>query len=131
MKSLIVFLTLISGLAQAQETLISPVTPPVFAKLEMTDVSRNMTAVNSRFYLVNAASVSFTNKNLHLTLNKSMPLCPPGRMCAMMMPAPVQIDLSIIKVSRTACSVKYLAVTPLQAAERVLSETSMLPRSVE
>ena len=119
MKSVIVLLSLLSGMAFAQEAqitedfpLIQQQSAPIYANLQMNGVTRNMTTINPRFSSISSADVTFNNKSLRLMLTKKMPFCGPNRICAMMMPAPVQINLQVIRVIQTECSVKYIAVTP-------------------
>lgn len=86
--------------------------PPIFANLTIDAITRNMTAVNPRIRLVSGASVSFNNKTLQLTFNRTMPQCAPNMMCIQVMPAPININLSVVKIENTPCAVKYIAVTP-------------------
>lgn len=126
MKSVIVLLSLLSGIAFAQETQITEDFPlvqqqsaPIFANLQINGVTRNMTTINPRFSSIISADVTFNNKSLRLMLTKKMPFCPAGRMCAMAMPAPVEINLTIIRVIHNECSVKYIAVTPANVKSTV------------
>lgn len=118
MKSVIVFLSLLSGIAFAQEAQVEDFqhgmrnSAPIFANLQLNGVTRNMTTINPRFSSISDADVTFNNSSLQLMLTKRMPICPPGRMCAMYMPAPIQINLTVIRVIQTECSIKYIAVTP-------------------
>lgn len=116
MKSVIVLLSLLSGIAYAQEAQTEQHglqnSAPIFANLQVSGVTRNMTTINPRFSSISSADVTFNNKSLRLTLTKKMPFCPAGRMCAMAMPAPVEINLTVIRVIQTECSVKYIAATP-------------------
>lgn len=84
---------------------------PVHANLVIEGITRNMTLVNPRINLIRGATVTFTQKSLQLNLTRRMQ-CPPNAMCAMVMPAPVQISLTVYKVENTECSVKYSAATP-------------------
>ena len=126
MKSVIVLLSLLSGIAYAQEAqvtedfpLIQQQSAPIFANLQMNGVTRNMTTINPRFSPISMANVTFNNTSLQLELIKKMPFCQPGRMCAMYMPAPVQIKLAVISVVQTECSVIYTAVTPANVKSTV------------
>ena len=117
MKSVIVFLSLLSGIAFAQEATEVEQhgfqnSAPIYANLQVNGVTRNMTTINPRFSSISEANVTFNNKSLRLMLTKKMPFCAAGRMCAMAMPAPVEINLKVIRVIHTECSVKYIAVTP-------------------
>lgn len=115
MKSVLVsLLVLISTAAKAnQEIRFDPSnTPPIFAKLAIGGITRNMTTINPKFALVTTASVTFNNKTLDLTLNKRMPHCATGMMCIQVMPAPLRIHLEVNKVEQLPCSTKYFASTP-------------------
>lgn len=114
MKSVIILLSLLAGTAFAQNS------APIFAKLQVSGVTRNMTTINPRFSSISSAHVTFNNKSLQLTLTKRMPAC--HNICAMVMPAPVEIKLQVIEVVRTECSVQYLAVTPANVLSAVYEE---------
>lgn len=124
MKTVFVtLLILISTTAAAnQEFRFGGGSAPIFAKLEINGISRNMTTINPKFSLVTTASVTFTSKTLDLTLNKRMPQCGPGMMCIQVMPAPLRIKLSVTKVEQLPCSVKYFAKTPSDVVTQVQEE---------
>jgi hypothetical protein len=103
---LISLLVLISTAAQAA---------PIFANLEVLGISREMTTVNPKFYLVSSANLTINTKSIELTLNKRMPQCAAGMMCIQVMPAPIKISLTVTKVEQTPCSLKYTASTSLDA----------------
>ena len=119
MRSLLIIIILIAGLAQAQETINLKTAPPAFAKLQLTGVSRNMSTINSRFFGIDSATVTFTDKSLNLTLIKRMPPCQNGMICAMAMPAPIFINLQVIKIKHTECGTTYTAVTPKNALSKI------------
>ncbi len=41
-----------------------------------------------------------------------MPRCAPNMMCIQVMPAPLIVNLSVVKIEQTECSVRYTATTP-------------------
>ena len=121
MKSIIIFTLVLAGFAHAAPT----PTAPTFANLSLGSVSRNMTTINSLFLNVSGGSVTFNNKTLKLVLNRRMPICPPGRVCAMAMPAPLNINLQVTKVSRTACAVTYTASTPANVRSTIYETVTL------
>lgn len=98
---------------------------PVFANLQLNGVTRNMTTINPRFSSIAEAQVTFNNTSLQLTLTKKMPICPAGRMCAMAMPAPIEINLAVRRVVQTECSIKYIAATPPNVKSTVYEEVTL------
>ncbi len=88
------------------------------AILKVDDVTRNMTTINPRFSSVTSGTVTFNNRSLTLTLNKTMPRCT-LRKCIQVMPAPLNIKLALISIKKTKCSVKYTAVTPANVKSEV------------
>ena len=94
----------------------------IFAKLQIKGMTRNMTLINPRFNSVASASITFNEKSLILTLNKSMPTCTPGMMCIQVMPLPAQIKLDVIKVEQTECTTKYTARTPANIKTNIIEE---------
>jgi hypothetical protein len=105
---------------------------PVSANLKIESQSRNLTTINPRLNSLQNAQVSFNKKSLSLTFNRRMPRCAPNMMCIQVMPAPVQVNLEVVKVERTECSVKYFAATPShvksQIYEQVIVEDFSLSR---
>lgn len=112
MKAFLISLLVLTGsIVNAQSIWAGGPSAPIFAKLQLAGISRNMTTINPRFKNVTAASVTFNNKTLTLTLNKSMPKCAAGMMCIQVMPAPLQIQLNVIKTEKTECATVYTAAT--------------------
>lgn len=85
---------------------------PIFGNLQLSNITRNMTLINPRANSIINGNITFTNKNLTLTLNKRRPPCPINAMCIEVMPAPLNIELKVISIKNTSCSVVYTAVTP-------------------
>jgi hypothetical protein len=95
---------------------------PISANLQIDSKTRNLTTINPLLNSLQNAQVTFNNKSLTLTFNRSMPRCAPNMMCIQVMPAPVQVKLQVFKVERTECSVKYLAATPANVRSLVYEQ---------
>lgn len=115
MKAILISLVLLATTTIKAETTdirFGGTDAPIFARLDLAGITRNMTLINPRFSGITAASLTFNNKSLTLTLNKSMPKCAQGMMCIQVMPAPMIVTLDVVTVERTKCSVVYTATTP-------------------
>lgn len=113
MKSVLISVMLvIASVAAKAEVIYESASAPVFANLSLNGFSRNMSLVNPRFHSVTHAAITFNSKTVQLTVNKSMPPCGAGMMCIQVMPAPLQIELTVVQVINNGCSTKYIATTP-------------------
>ncbi|MCC2677811.1 MAG: hypothetical protein K0R29_387 [Pseudobdellovibrio sp.] len=69
-------------------------------------------------------SVDYKNSTVTLTIEEKHKPCPAGMMCAAVMPAPVQIELPIVKVETDSCGVKHVVakrdLRPVDGALQVL-----------
>lgn len=108
--------------ANQQEIRYEGVGAPIFANLLLEGVSRNMTHVNPRMNSFSAANLTFNRKNLELSFDRRMLQCPPNFMCAMVMPPPIKIKLTISKIENTDCSIIYTAHTPAGIESNIYEE---------
>lgn len=92
---------------------------PIFANLSLAGVTRNMTLINPRFKQVTGGNLTFNNKKLSLVINRSMPRCAEGMMCIQVMPAPLKVELEVVKIERSRCSIVYTAQTPKNVKSEV------------
>ncbi len=125
MKTILISLLLLVATnthAEVADVVASPGGAPIFAQLQVEQITRNMTTINARFNRVTSAHLVFNLKNLTLTLNRAMPHCGPEMMCVQVMPAPLEIKLAVVSVKKTACSVIYTAVTPPNVLSRIHEE---------
>lgn len=145
MKTILISLLMLvatSANAEISNIVATPGGAPIFANLQIEQITRNMTTVNPRFNRVTSAHIVFNKKSLSLTLNRSMPYCGPEMMCIQVMPAPLEVKLTVVKVEQTQCAVIYTAVTPAHIKSMVHEEvvvedltfskcptTMMLPQS--
>ena len=95
---------------------------PIYAKLNLETVTRNMSTINPRFNLVSASNLTFNSRLIELTLEKRMPTCASGMMCIQMMPAPLKVKLPVVEVVNTGCSIRYIAKTITEMAGVVQEE---------
>lgn len=92
------------------------------AHLNLSKISDNMIAINPLLKTATNAQISYDAKVIELTIHRSMPPCGPGMMCIQVMPAPLTINLSVVQVVKTPCSVKYIAATPANIKTPVYEE---------
>ena len=98
---------------------------PQTASLNLASITRNMTTINPRFVSIKGASLTFNSKTLNMTINRGMLPCPAGELCAQVMPAPIQVNLPVVQVVNTPCSVKYIAQTPADTSSTIFEEVTV------
>ncbi len=104
------------GIWQGQES------APIFAQLQISGLTRNMSAINPVIGLGNGAHVTFTSKQVTLNIQPQMPPCPEGMLCIQVMPPTVETTLEVVKVEELGCSVKYYAQTPADLKTNVYEQ---------
>lgn len=71
--------------------------------------------------------VSYEQSFVRMTLERAMPRCPVGAMCAMVMPAPVVVELPITSVEVDHCGVKtVVAQTDMRPADGLLNKIELV-----
>ncbi len=127
MKSFITTLILIAAATSQGEMMhVIESAPPIFAGLNLNAVSRNMTLVNSRLGLISSAEVTFNDKTLTLVITRKMPMCPEGRACIEMMPAPVTVKLAVVSVVSNQCAIVYVAKSNPNVKTAISEEVTVL-----
>lgn len=129
MKAILISLSLmliVSTQAQAQEVeqgiWQGQESAPIFAELQISGVSRNMSAVNPFISLNNGARLTFNSKQVTLNIQPQMPPCPQGMFCTQAMPPAVETTLEVVKVEELGCSIKYYAQTPAHVKTTVYEQ---------